>query len=166
MAAWRIMKNFTRYEVSDTGQIRHIKTRRLRKFYTTPKGYLCLGIYDDVGKRVTMRVHHAVLTNFIGACPIGYVGCHNDGNSRNNILSNLRWDTCKNNTSDMIKHGTRNAPKGEAHSCAKLTQEEVNEIRQKCIPHHRKYGMSNLGKEYRVAAGTIREIVRFRNWKP
>jgi flavin-dependent thymidylate synthase len=32
--------------------------------------------------------------------------CHNDGNSLNNTLDNLRWGTPKENSEDMVTHGT------------------------------------------------------------
>lgn len=32
--------------------------------------------------------------------------CHNDGNSLNNTLDNLRWGTPKENSKDMVTHGT------------------------------------------------------------
>lgn len=52
-----------------------------------------------------LLVHRAVLLAFVGSCPEGMEGCHNDGDMYNNVLSNLRWDTPKNNRADVIRHG-------------------------------------------------------------
>lgn len=50
-------------------------------------------------------VHRLVLEAFVGPCPSGCEGCHYDGNPANNIVSNLRWDTTKNNCLDKRRHG-------------------------------------------------------------
>lgn len=47
-----------------------------------------------------------MLTAFVGPCPDGMEGCHNDGDPHNNRLDNLRWDTRANNARDAIRHGT------------------------------------------------------------
>lgn len=52
------------------------------------------------------RVHHLVLKTFVGPCPPGMEGCHNDGNFRHNWVDNLRWDTPSSNHFDKVKHGT------------------------------------------------------------
>jgi hypothetical protein len=72
-------------------------------------------------------VHRLVLEAFIGAAPAGLEACHNDGNPKNNVLSNLRWDTRRENAADRIAHGT--AAIGEKHPMAKLTKEQALEIR-------------------------------------
>lgn len=70
------------------------------------KGYMSVSLtHEDVRK--TISVHRLVLMAFVGPCPSGMEACHNDGDPSNNSLSNLRWDTHKNNMADCIKHGTR-----------------------------------------------------------
>jgi hypothetical protein len=49
--------------------------------------------------------------------------CHGDGDSANNRLGNLRWDTPTNNHADKILHGTTN--RGERSGTAKLTDAAV-----------------------------------------
>src|SRR5688500_4928598 len=44
------------------------------------------------GETVQERIHRLVLMAFVGPCPAGMEGCHNDGNPLNNALDNLRWD--------------------------------------------------------------------------
>lgn len=51
-------------------------------------------------------VHRLVLEAFVGPCPEGMECCHNDGDYRNNHLTNIRWDTHVNNMRDSIQHGT------------------------------------------------------------
>ena len=88
-------------------------------------------------------------------------GCHNNGDPCDNRLDNLRWDTPKNNQDDRIKHGTD--PKGERNPSAKLTWEQVREIRSKYIP--RRYTYRMLGAEYGVNKRTIELIINNKLWK-
>ena len=107
------------YEVSDMGRVRSVRRSvefrdgRSRTYEAqirrltpqAPYGHLTVGLKRG-GSRVTVRVHRLVLESFIGPCPEGMEGCHNDGDSSNNRLSNLRWDTSSANKQDMIRHGT------------------------------------------------------------
>lgn len=75
--------------------------------------------YEQVGLnrngRISMRlVHRLVLESFVRSCPLGMVGCHNDGDRRNNNIRNLRWDTPSENVRDTIRHG-RNFNKRKTH---------------------------------------------------
>jgi hypothetical protein len=55
--------------------------------------------------------------------------CHNDGNHTNDRIVNLRWDTHENNCQDTVNHGKARGAQGEKHSRAKLTDQDVIEIR-------------------------------------
>jgi HNH endonuclease len=52
---------------------------------------------------------------------------------------------------------------GERHHSAKLTREDVREIREKYIPH--RYTLSTLSKEYGVSLQVVWDIVKYRIWK-
>lgn len=105
------------YEVSDQGRVRSLG-RIIRNGDSTRrvKGMLLEGSADRGGHlRVHLRssdartqvyVHRLVLRSFVGPCPDGMEGCHNDGNPANNSLSNLRWDTQSGNQRDRELHGT------------------------------------------------------------
>jgi len=95
----------TQYEVSDHGRVRSIRTGRIRRPHLNRKGREHLDLHRD-GERRDMEVHRLVLAAFAGPCPPGKEGCHNDGNPLNNHISNLRWDTRRENNIDSIKHGT------------------------------------------------------------
>jgi len=80
------------------------------------------------GSRRTMtQVHRLVLEAFRGPCPPGMVACHGNGDRADPRLTNLRWDTPRANMADQYIHGTRVL--GERHPQAKLTDQEVAEIR-------------------------------------
>lgn len=67
-------------------------------------GYSHVGLkfYGQLERR---QVHRLLLESFVGPCPDGMEGCHNDGNPRNNRLENLRWDTHSGNMRDLVAHG-------------------------------------------------------------
>jgi DNA-binding XRE family transcriptional regulator len=56
------------------------------------------------------------------------VACHNDGNTSNNNVDNLRWDTPAGNAADTERHGTRRH--GSQMHNAKLNEEMVRRIRE------------------------------------
>ncbi len=58
-------------------------------------------------KRFHRYAHRIVLESFLGPCPLGMEACHNNGDKLDNRLSNLRWDTKKNNQADRVAHGTK-----------------------------------------------------------
>lgn len=101
------------YEVSDHGAVRsleridcrgrHIRPRVLRQTRMRD-GHMRVYLSADRSQAGHL-VHRLVLTAFVGPCPDGMEGCHNDGNPANNWLSNLRWDTRSNNRHDAVRHG-------------------------------------------------------------
>lgn len=126
------------YEVSNLGRVRNVarhtaggfkRERILKHDVDQREGF---GSYHRVtlshrGNTQRRQVHILVLEAFVGPQPIGHDGCHNDGDPDNNALSNLRWDTKKNNNADKILHGTHQ--KGSANPAAKLTESCVERVR-------------------------------------
>lgn len=72
----------------------------------------------------------------------------------------LRWATCKENIADKAKDGTKGI--GETHPYAKLTQAQVDEIRQRA-----KNGESQrtLGRAFGVHRTNIHRIVTGDTWR-
>lgn len=145
------------YEVSNHGQVRSVKTGQIKKITTDKKtNRPFLNIWKK-NKQSVIRIHKLVLEAFVGKKPDGMECCHNDGNPFNNHISNLRWDTPKNNHADKVKHGTTN--RGERCGTAKLTLEQVRAIRkddrlQKII-----------AKEYEVQQSLISRIKNGVRWQ-
>ncbi len=129
MEEWRNVVGFEGiYQISNYGNVRSIKTNLAKKVTTLKSGDIrpFVNLHKN-GKQKMMRIHKMVMEAFVGMRPQGMECCHNDGNPQNNHLSNLRWDTPKNNHADKIKHGTTN--RGEQCGTAKLTLEQVRKIR-------------------------------------
>jgi hypothetical protein len=105
------------YEVSDLGRVRSASrpfTYGNGTTITRPgrvltgrkmlRGHLRVALCDG-DRREDYLVHRLVLIAFVGPCPDGMEGCHNNGVPSDNRLENLRWDTRKANMADAIEHG-------------------------------------------------------------
>lgn len=145
------------YEVSDHGRVRSIKTGCI-KTYTENKLHKrpFLGLWKS-NKIKIFKPHTLILTTFVGPRPQGMECCHNDGNPWNNHLSNLRWDTPRNNQLDRIKHGTSN--RGERCAAAKLTEAQVRAI----LVDTRLQQV--IADEYGVRQNTISRIKSGKRWR-
>lgn len=73
----------------------------------------------------------------------------------------VRTEENKKKISDSLKARIDN--KGQLHNMAKLTEEQVLEIRSKYIP--RKYSTLKLAKEYNVSKTNIKDIINRKIWK-
>jgi len=105
-------------------------------------------------------VHRVVLEAFVGSCPVGMEGCHNDGNPLNNRLDNLRWDTKSSNNSDKVAHGTDN--RGERQHNATLTNVQVAAIKSEIKLGDRI--AVQVAKLFGTTPGVIRSILRGERW--
>lgn len=74
-----------------------------------PRGYPRVNLYSN-NQRHHRLVHQIVLEVFVGPRPDGMEACHNDGDSMNNRLDNLRWGTRASNSADTRKHGRHWTP--------------------------------------------------------
>lgn len=100
------------YEASSLGRIRSVD-RLVRRSATTMRrrrGQIIKAhgekylLIELSGK--TYLVHRLVAAAFLGPCPPGLEVCHNDGDSQNNAVWNLRYDTHANNLKDAVMQGT------------------------------------------------------------
>ena len=131
---WRVVPEFPEYEVNEIAQIRrkkefrHSRSPEICKTYFCNYGYPSLRITSG-GKSCIKRLHVLVCSAFHGPRPSEkHEVAHWDGNRANARADNLRWATRKENFSDMVRHGTRAF--GQTHHCAKLTEENVQEIKR------------------------------------
>lgn len=112
---WADVPGFPDYQVSTNGRV-YSKPRtdnlgrpvggKILRWADNGNGYPFVALRHD-GKKKLLLVHRIVLTTFVGPCPDGMEGCHNDGNRMNPSLSNLRWDTRSANHADKRAHGTQ-----------------------------------------------------------
>jgi hypothetical protein len=96
-----------------------------------------------------------------GPIPIGLCVLHHCDNRLCVNPKHLFLGTRRDNHEDMMRKA-RNAF-GEAHGSAKLTWEDVMEIRR--LSRTGRFSQRQLGKEFRVSQTNIGSIVRDRLWK-
>ena len=123
----------------------HVTSRILRGGWET-SGHVNVGLTiqgDGHTTRVHRRVHRLVLSAFVGPCPNGMEGCHDNGIPSDNRLENLRWDTPIANAADRVLHGT--------------TLRAFSAEQDRAIAEGRTNGVSlrTLGVQYGVCDGTI-----------
>ena len=84
------------YEISNLGQIRNTKTKRILRHLDGI--YLCVHLYINQEKKIK-RIHHLVANAWLGTKPSAdMVVNHKDGNRKNNAVDNLEWTTVSGNT--------------------------------------------------------------------
>jgi hypothetical protein len=138
------------------------------KFRLVSKGkYRDVTVCNDSGQAGVM-IHRVVLGAFLGDCPTGMEGCHNNGNSHDNRISNLRWDTRVRNHADKKKHGTHSVSRlprnqGSRHGLSKLTESDVAEMRRIKAEH----GTSarQIAFKFGVSPSLAQLILNGKRWK-
>lgn len=63
---WKTIPNFSKYEVSNQGNVRNKKSHRPLKPHTHKTGYNAVSLSDDNKKMKTQYVHRLVASTFIG----------------------------------------------------------------------------------------------------
>lgn len=161
MEIYKVIKGFEElYEVSNYGNVRSIRRKgKVMKPYKMPNGYLHVALTSD--KCYSLRIHRLVAQAFkTNPNNLPEVN-HLDGNKENNNDWNLEWTNRSNNMLHALENGLTSAI-GETHYRAKLTENQVVEIRKKYSEGEKQI---TLAKEYNVSDKTIHVIVKNKRWK-
>lgn len=161
METWKKIPGWDGYEASDLGHIRSYKKKegkakwiiasepqRILRQCVTGNGYFFVSLSKN-GVTKVLRVARLILLAFVGECPPMMEVCHNDGNSKNNTLPNLRYDTRKANTADRIRHYQE---RGNGH----FNESQVLYIRTRIAD--KTMSAQALANEFGVSKHTIRKI--------
>lgn len=125
---------FGKYEVSNYGNVRNSRTGKMLKLITDRYGYNIVCLFE-CGRRYYPKVHRLVALAFIENPSDKPFIDHIDGNKTNNVVSNLRWVTPKENTHNPItlekikKHCKPPAPTTRAVFCVE-TGEQYQSVRE------------------------------------
>lgn len=92
------------YRVSDAGDVFSLRAGRNLKPRPETDGHTSVVLCLD-GRREPWLTHRLILSAFVGPCPEGLEGCHDNGIPDDNRLANLYWGTRSENTFDKIRHG-------------------------------------------------------------
>lgn len=168
-----LWKDFNGYQVSNFGRFKsfHKGKVKILKPALTKRGYLRAQLFIEE-KAKSFAVHRLVARLFIpnpeGKSEIN----HRDGNKFNNHVSNLEWCTRFENMRHAVGTGLKTASKGEDAHNAKLTNSQVQFIRNNpdvltLYELAKIFGVGQttiskiqLGKRYKNAGGAIRQSKR------
>lgn len=156
---WKVIPEFDKYEASNLGNIRTLKTGKTRKLQKRKDGYLQVGLYVD-NKIIFQQVHRLIAFAFIPKT--GEIINHIDGNKSNNIVSNLEWCDYSHNLKHAVKIGTRIKHNLENHPSTNLKNQNVLSMRKDY-----KNGLSykEISKKYNKPYSTVYNIINKYYWK-
>lgn len=159
---WKPIKKFEQtHWVSNIGRVK--SRNKLLTTRVNPRRRITVNLWD--GRRNHFRyVHRLVALAFIGDCPIGHEVNHKDGNPMNNCVDNLEWVTRHENMKHAYATGLR-TNEGEAHPRAKLTEEEVLQIRRLRQNNRKKWKLTVLAEKFEVSREVISAITNGHTWK-
>ena len=156
---WKQHPIYTDYYFSRFGIVASMKKGRFLVLKGTVCGQLGYQAICVSGKK-KIYVHRAVCELFNGPPLPGQQCRHLDGNRKNNDAQNLKWGTASENNQDKIAHGTNG--EGEKNPMARLTKEDVQEIRTRVANGESQISMCSI---FNVSPMTISRAVRKVNWK-
>lgn len=155
---WKDVVGFEElYQVSSLGRIKSFKKKneKILKPYLDKNGYTNIGFCRKTRSKRYL-LHRIVAIAFIPNPDNLPQVNHKDGNKQNNAKNNLEWSTPSENTQHSYDTGLK--PKGSKHHNAKLTENQVLEIRESKSLHR------DLAEKYKVSSGLISNIKNRKKW--
>ena len=170
MEEWKDVKGWKGfYQISNLGQVKSLARKITHKngLITSVsekilnpvkdgKGYLMVR-FSLCHKSTMMKVHRLVALHFINNQEDKPQVNHIDGNKEHNQYFNLEWCTCLENSQHAFKNGLMQ--RGESRSDAKLSNDQILEIRTIYIKGDKCFGAKPLARKYGVSGMHIRNVI-------
>lgn len=147
---WKPIPGYNgKYLVSNLGRIKSLvrKKQIILSQFKDRCGYFVVNLYNKNGQKTT-KVHRLVAERFIKNPHRKPCVNHLDCNKENNSSKNLQWCTNQENMDHAYANGLINAPFGEKCHNAKISNDDVKEMRKKYIPF--KYTAKMIAEEYGI----------------
>lgn len=159
---WKSLKElgYPGYWISNLGRVKGPRTIRTGS-PMGQGGYLVVDLYANK-QRKNWAIHRLVALAFVyNPKPEEFDQVnHKDTDKCNNRADNLEWTSSSGNRVHAYATGTQ--PKGDRHYNAKLTDIQVQWIRDHYIPRDPEFGQNPLARKFDVGQNTIWTIVHNR----
>lgn len=156
-----------KFEISNHGKLRNIKTKHIYKLEILRTGYYSVRVsLGSRNKKTHILIHKAVAYTFLQNQNNLPEINHKDGNKLNNNVSNLEWCTSHENQQHKYDIGLFNKNKiiGENNHNAKLSWNDVEYIREHYVYRSKEYGVTALSKKFNVSDAVIISILKNKSW--
>lgn len=167
---WRPVVDFeAQYEISNIGRVRRISGHTAGRIIAISKKAENNSLYPQVnlwkdGRIRRRAVHLLVAAAFLGPTPASTEVNHIDGDKWNPAVTNLEFLTRSENVLHAFDKGLQ--PSGENHYAAKLSSDDIAEIRRAGYSHRRRDGtVKSLAAHYGVTHSHISYILSGQNRK-
>lgn len=132
-------------------------------------GYPALQLYRAQGgvkNRVNAQVHRIMLETFIGPPPTAKHQCnHKNGDKADSDISNLEWCTPSENQKHAHRYGLVDSAKGTRNARAKLTDEQVLEIRRlRSLSKPERPKQQDVAEQFGIARSLVSMIESRKIW--
>lgn len=146
----------TNYEINEWGIIRNAKTKKVLTPILKQNGYVEIRLSIE-GKVKNKRLHRVIYEAYNGKIDKNLHINHINGIKTDNSIQNLEAVSCKENNRKRVF-----LRRGEQINTAKLTEEQVLEIRRRKANGDRTL---DLAKEYGLTKGAINRLASGKTWK-
>ena len=171
---WTPVKGFEGfYEINQIGEIRSWSFGRWRKranpfpikWRISKDGYAKVILSKGQNEKAwNSSVHRLVATHFLPN-PLNLAEVnHKDGNKLNNSVENLEWVSRRQNMQHAFKLGLNVSKRGHFGRHAKLTIEQVDEIKR--LIKEPNSSASRIAKQFGISAVHVYRIRDNVHWKP
>jgi hypothetical protein len=128
---WRVIPDFTNYEVSDRGLVRNRTTEKLLTPFLDHGGYARVGLFD-APRRTTRSIHRLVAIAFLGQSEDKKAEVdHINRDRADNRLENLKWVTPLENAMNTVIYRQTDDPKVH-HKRAQSRQQKSELVECDC----------------------------------
>jgi len=160
---WKDILNYNGiYQISNIGRVKSYKNNKITilKNYTNNKGYPEVNLKYN-SKKKHLMIHRLIAIYFIDNPENLPEVNHKDGNKLNYKINNLEWCTHAENIQHAYDTGLQKLQLGEKNSSAKLTEQQVLDIRK----IDKSISSAIIAKQYNMGKTAIKSIRARKTWK-